>query len=147
MKKRIITISMILLISIMIAGGSMAWLTSSPEEGVSEFKMGTVEVEVLRSGNDSVQIQNTGTSQAYVRARVIPKWSKSNLSVSNVDIYVASGDWEKRDGHYYYKYPLEPGEITPNLVDGVRIGELTEEYKGAEFTLKVAAEGFQQVNY
>lgn len=146
MKKRIMTISMILLISIMIAGGSMAWLTSSPEEGVSEFKMGTVEVEVVRSGNESVRIQNIGTSQAYVRVRVIPKWSKSNLSVSNVDVNISSGDWEKRDGHYYYKYPLDPDEMTSNLVNSVSIGDLTEEYAGEEFTLKVVAEGFQEFN-
>lgn len=146
MKKRMITISMILLISIMIAGGSMAWLTSSPEQGVSEFKMGTVEVDVVRSGNDNIQIKNVGTSEAYVRARVIPKWSKSSLSVSNVNIDISSGDWEERDGHYYYKYSLKPGETTSNLVNNVSIGDLTEEYAGEQFTLKVVGEGFQESN-
>lgn len=149
MKKTIITVSIILLISIMIAGGSMAWLTSSLEKDVSLFKMGTLKVEVIKSENiedNTVKIKNIGTSEAYVRARIIPKWSNVNLSVSNVEIDISNTDWEEIDGYYYYKDPLEPNETTSNLVNYVNIVDPTEDYLGAEFTLNVVAEGFQEIN-
>lgn len=148
MKKVIVALSIILLISIMIAGGSMAWFTSSPEEEISDFKMGTVEVEVIKSSLEDVKVKNIGTSESYVRVRVIPRWNKSSLSVSNVSINFSSNNWTSKqlDGYYYYKYPLKTNDMTKGLIDSVRFGTLTEGYEDAVFTLKVVAEGVQTAN-
>ncbi len=160
MRKRIVVVSTILLISIMIAGGSMAWFTSSPDKAVNEFKIGTVKVKVLEPGfedlenveaityDKNVQIQSLGTKRTYVRVRLVPEWSDPSLPVSNVQLNLNLGDWttKQSDGYYYFKYYLTENQITSLLVNSVTFTSLTPEYSGETFTLKVVAEGVQITN-
>lgn len=157
MKKRLILISTILLISIMIAGGSMAWFTSSPNKAVNEFQIGTVKVKVVEEGfedlenvvattyNKNVEVQSLGTKRTYVRVRLVPEWSNPSLPVSNVNLNLAANsDWLLHtDGYYYFKYYLEENEITSKLLESVTFTNLPEEYEGETFKLKVVAEGVQ----
>lgn len=156
MKKRIVVVSTILLISIMIAGSSMAWFTSSPEGAVNEFKIGTVKVKVVEPGfedlenvqattyDKNVQVQSLGTKRTYVRVRLVPEWSDPSLSVSNVQLNLNIGDWttKQADGYYYFKYYLKENEMTSLLLNSVTFTDL-DGYEGQTFTLKVVAEGVQ----
>lgn len=157
MKKRIVVVSTILLISIMIAGGSMAWFTSTPDAKVNEFKAGTVKVKVVEPGfedlenveattyDKNVQVQSLGTKRTYVRVRLVPEWSDPSLPVSNATLNLNLVDWttKQSDGYYYYKKILIKDEITSLLLNSVTFTTLGPEYSGATFTLKVVAEGVQ----
>lgn len=157
MKKRTVITVTILLISIMIAGGSMAWFTSNSSKAVNELQFGTIKVKILEEFNDingidektynkKVQIKNLGTKKAYVRVRLVPEWSEPSLPVSNVVLNLsANGDWTARqsDGYYYFKYYLTENDTTSLLLDSVTFSELGSEYKDASFTLKVVSEGVQ----
>lgn len=157
MKKRTIIISIVLLISLMVAGGSMAWFTSSPSKAVNNFKIGTVKVKVVEEGfqdlqnvstktyNKNVQVQSLGSKRTYVRVRLVPEWSDPSLPVSNVQLNVNLNGWtgKQADGYYYYKSYLAINEITEKLLDSVSFTSLPEEYSEATFTLKVVAEGVQ----
>lgn len=158
MKKKIIVVLVVLLIATIIAGGSMAWLTSNPDEATNEFQMGTVEVEVVEEGftdisgaiattyEKNVQVRSLGTKRTYTRVRLVPEWSNPSLPVSNVVLNLStSGDWTEKqsDGYYYFKYYLTENQITSLLLESVTFTELGSEYEGETFTLKVVAEGVQ----
>lgn len=161
MKKKLILISITLLIVIMVAGGSIAWFLSSPGEAVNEFEFGTVKVQVVEEGftdindlkpetyNKNVQVKNLGTNETYVRVRLMPEWSEPSLPVSNVKLNLSTnGDWtaKQSDGYYYFKYSLKENEETSLLLQSLTFTELDPEYKDENFTLKVVTEGVQITN-
>lgn len=143
MKGRMITFSLILLISLMVAGGTFSWFTSSPDESSNDIMMGIVEVDVIENGLDEIWVKNSGTRECFVRVRLIPQWSDQSLSVSNVEIDINYNSWIEEGGYYYFKESLPVDEKTDYLIRSVDYSELTSEYEGAAFTLKVVAEGIQ----
>lgn len=157
MKNRIIVVSIILLISIMIASVSMAWFRSNPDKAVNKFRIGTVKVEIVEKGftninkvkartyDKNVQVRSLGTKRTYVRVRLVPEWSDPSLPVSNVQLNLNLQDWttQQADGYYYFKYFLTQNQITSKLLESVSFTKLDPEYEGASFTLKVVVEGVQ----
>lgn len=146
MKNKLIMFSVILLSAIMVAGGTVAWFSSSPDPSLTIGEMGIVEVEVISDGPDNISIENIGRSDCYIRVRLIPQWSDQSLSVSNLNININDADWTEMEGFYYYKYSLESNGKTTNLINNLDIGELTPEYEGETLTIKVVAEGVQSAN-
>lgn len=156
MKKKGIVISTIVLL-VLILGTSMAWF-SNKAEARNEFKMGTVEVEVLEPDFENIEnakagtydkevmVISEGTKNTYVRVRLIPQWSDPSLPVSNVQLNLASNnDWvDGKDGYYYFKYYLtKENQQTSPLLESITIIELGSEYEGQTLTIKVVAEGVQ----
>jgi predicted ribosomally synthesized peptide with SipW-like signal peptide len=157
MKKKLIVVSTILLVALLIAGGSMAWFSDKSDEAVNEFKLGTVKVKVVEPGfedlenveatkyDKNVQVESLGTKKTYVRVRLVPQWSNSSLPVSNVQLNLASNnDWvHHTDGYYYFKYYLTQNQLTSLLLKSVTFSNLGPEHEGQTFSLKVVAEGVQ----
>lgn len=156
MKKKILVISMILLLITIIAGSSMAWLLYTSGESLHVFKMGTIEVKVVESGfaeiidpqaityDRNVQAKSLGTMKTYVRVRLVPEWSNPSLPVSNVVLNLSTnGDWTSKqsDGYYYFKYYLTENQKSSLLLNSIEFIEIGPEYEGASFTLKVVTEG------
>lgn len=156
MKTRLIAVSTILVLVLLIAGVSMAWFSSN-KATAHEFKMGTVDVEVVEEGftdvsgaiattyEKNVQVRSVGTKNTYVRVRLVPEWSDPSLPVSNVQLNGNNNeDWILHsDGHYYFKYYLTQNQVTSLVLNSVTFTELGEEYEGATFRLHVIAEGVQ----
>lgn len=148
MKKKLIIISTILLISISVAGNTFAWFSASSNNPMQRrmpdrTEMSTIDVRVL---NENVEVQSLGTGETYVRVRLVPKWSDQNLSVANIKINLNSEDWtsKQEDGYYYYKKALGKDQTTSNLIQEVTALERTPEYDGASFEVKALAEGVQK---
>ena len=155
MKRKGIVVSTIVLI-VLIVGVSSAWFLDS-ETKVNEFKMGTVEVEVLEPGfkditgaeeetyEKKVNVISKGTKSTYVRVRLIPEWSEPSLPVSNVVLNLAqNSDWvDGGDGYYYFKYYLTQGQETSPLLESVTFTTLGPEYSDKTLTIKAVAEGVQ----
>ncbi len=138
MKNKLIIFLSILLVSIMVGGGTSAWFTSSPDPKTNEFNLSIVNVEVEDKGLDDIRLKNLGSSDAYVRVILIPMWSDPSISTRDVNIKIGD-DWKEKDGYYYYKKVLGSGEKTSNLIDTISIPQ----ERGESFTLKVVAEGVQ----
>lgn len=138
MKNKLIIFLSILLVSIMVAGGTFAWFTSSPEASETKAQMGIVKVNVIEKGLENIKIKNDGTSDCYIRVRLVPQWSDPSLSISDVNISIG-GDWKKEKDYYYYKKVLKEGEVTKDLIKSIDFSTI----EGATFTLKVVAEGVQ----
>lgn len=157
MKKKLIAMSTVLLVALLMAGGSMAWFSAKADEATNEFTLGTVKVKIVEEGfedlenvtattyDKNVQVQSLGTKRTYVRVRLVPQWSDPSLPVSNVVLNLASpGDWKLHsDGYYYFQYYLTENQITSKVLESVTFTSLPPEYEGASFTLKVVAEGVQ----
>ncbi|WP_409227691.1 hypothetical protein [Gudongella sp. SC589] len=146
MKSKLIIFSIILLSAIMVAGGTVAWFSSSPDPTLTNGEMGIVKVEVISDGLGNICIKNLGKSDCYIRVRLIPQWSDQSLSVSNLDMDINDSDWTEMEGFHYYKDSLEVNGITTNIIKSVDIGELTPEYEGESLSIKVVAEGVQSAN-
>ncbi|MDY0235905.1 MAG: hypothetical protein RBR71_07730 [Gudongella sp.] len=152
MKNKLIIFSAILLISIMVAGGTMAWFTSSPEASITNAQMGIVQVKGIENGPQDISVLNEGTSDCYVRVSLVPQWSDPNLSISGVRITLNDNWREGEDGYYYYTERvgaskerlkiLKVGKKTSNFIKSIYIPDI----EGETFTLKVVAEGIQSTH-
>ncbi len=161
MKKRISLIVVAVLLIIVLSGTSLSWFLSNAGEANSEFQMGRVRVELVEEDfkdienleigtyEKNVQVRNIGTSNSYVRVKLVPEWSEASLPVSNIVFNLSgNGDWTEKqeDGYYYFKYYLEENEITSSILDSITFTEISPEYEGASFTLNIVTEGVQKSN-
>ena len=158
MKKRIVSITLALIIVTAMAGTSMAWQSYIAEKSVSQLNMETVKVEVIENGftyingaeestyKKNMEVRSSGTGKTYVRVRLIPQWSEASLPVSNINLNLSgNSNWTKKqsDGYYYFKYYLRKDQVTSSLLEGITIKDLDSDYDKAQFTLKIVAEGVQ----
>ena len=100
-------------------------------------------------------VENTGSKAVYVRVKLTPEWSGLPADFEPEEDVVSLGslgtNWVLYEGWYYYTKPLrgtvvdQPNAVTTNLIEKVIFAgeEMTNEYQGATFTLKVEAEAVQ----
>ena len=143
--------------------GSLAWLTSTPEQVVNSFTPGVVTIEVDEKFDSTtksdVRIKNTGNVPAYIRVALVPAWvdDEGNIAAKpaslklNDDCNIAWGkdgsgyeaDWFiGSDGFYYCKTVIEPGGSTPILIKSCTVNGGEHEY---DFELQVIASAVQSL--
>ena len=120
---------------------SVAYLADRTAEKKNEFTYGRVTSSVNETFEEefgdpvkrNVSLRNTGNTPAYLRALLVVTWKDENgvvfyaLPVEDedyeIDVTLAK-HWILKDegfGSYiYYRYPVDPGESTPELIDMVR---------------------------
>ena len=96
-----------------------------------------------------VQVKNTGTISAYIRAAVVANWIDvdGNIAASvpegySYDLTCSSGSWAQgKDGFFYYLLPVAPGASTEgNLLTCTVTCPETPEYT---LSVEVLAEAIQ----
>lgn len=146
-------VSLVLLLGIS-AGGTLAYLTSTPDPIINEFQpneVTTTVVEDFEAGvKSNVKIQNTGTTSAYIRAAVVITWQDKDgnvygkVPVANTDYtisYKLTDGWEKAaDGFYYWKKPVPADDPATEALENLT-GELITECKLKE-GVTAPAEGY-----
>lgn len=127
MKKPVIRILLsLLLVAVVAVGGTFAYLMATDSPLLNTFTLAEVETKVdePESGTASdkkADVQNTGKSPVYVRARVVVSGIEPSKLTVNYD---NTGAWkyDKEDGFYYYTSILQPGATTTaNLFAGVNV--------------------------
>lgn len=110
MKKRIIMASTVVaLVALVIAGGTMAWFTSNPAQVVNSFTAGTVDIKINENGFQNITNWNPGdittkdvditvdsTKKTYVRVKLDPSWWYHHGGCGNVGFAAASADSEEQ---------------------------------------------------
>lgn len=118
----VLLIAIILLISTAV-GSTVAFLATKTEPVENSFEYANVSCEVTRNCDTDgsiVQVENTGTISAYIRAAVVANWidiggniAASVPKVYSYDLTCSSGSWvQGKDGFFYYLLPVAPGALT-----------------------------------
>ena len=119
----VLLIAIILLISTAV-GSTVAFLAAKTEPVENSFEYANVSCVVTQNvdtdGSSIVQVKNTGTISAYIRAAVVANWidKDGNIAASvpegySYDLTCSSGSWvQGNDGFFYYLLPVAPGALT-----------------------------------
>lgn len=136
----------LMLLSVVTVTTSSAYLTSSPSPLENTFASPSVELDIVEEFDEVTKsdllVQNTGNVAVFVRAAVLIQAQASDGSVLNYtpsigDDYTMSSlgtDWFFKDGYYYHKNPVAPGQET---------GILFAEIKALRFPLLT----FEDIDY
>lgn len=127
-KSAALLVSLLLLLTV-IVGGTIAFLMDSdgPLHNLFNPSQVTTKVEETLSGDikKDVKIQNTGDTDAWIRAAVVVTWQDKDGNVygqapvagTNYTAWTPGTDWlTGDDGFYYYKYPVAAGATTSNAL-------------------------------
>lgn len=118
----VLLIAIILLISTAV-GSTVAFLATKTEPVENSFEYANVSCEVTQNCDTDgsiVQVKNTGTISAYIRAAVVANWMDidGNIAASDPEGYsyeltCSSDSWvQGTDGFFYYPLPVAPGAST-----------------------------------
>lgn len=139
----------VLLVALIVVGGTVAYLVASDSPVVNRFSFVDVDTDIEEpDGGDPInktpKVKNEGDSTVFVRAKVIvapaPGYtdpvSESDMTINyNKEADADNGKWEKKeDGWYYYTRPLEKDDETVPLFNGIE-------------NIKVAADSFDVIVY
>ena len=120
----VLLVAIILLISTAV-GATVAFLTTKTEPVENTFEYAKVSCEVTEPDDmygRRVQVRNTGTIDAYIRATYVINWldQDGNIAASDPAGYSYTltenpdSSWTKgEDGYFYYMTPVAPDDSTP----------------------------------
>ena len=96
------------------------------------------------------EIKNTGASDAWIRVLITKNIQLAGDGTPNtalVELELNIADWTEKDGYYYYKEALKPGEVTAPIFTAVTFKpEMGNEYQNATATVDVSAQAVQTAN-
>lgn len=127
-----VVLAALLVLVLGIVGTTLAWLTDTTEDQTNTFEYAKVSCQVLEDVNSNetqkrnVRIQNTGNTDAYIRATYVVTYRDEAGNILyetleddwKVDLTkeINTDSWAKgEDGYWYCKKPVAPGEETPAL--------------------------------
>lgn len=125
-----VVLAALLVLVLGIVGTTLAWLTDTTEDQTNTFEYAKVSCQVLEDVNSNetrksnVRIQNTGNTEAYIRATYVVTYrdEAGNILYETLDWKVDLSDKINRDswvpgkdGYWYCKTPVAPGKETPAL--------------------------------
>jgi hypothetical protein len=155
-KHRIITIILIITLvgALMLCGTVLAYMFRQTEYEDNQFTPADVSCDVVETFNgerkSSIQVQNTGNIDAYLRVRFVSYWVDTNGNIvskpsSMPDITLADGWIKGSSNTYYYQDAVAPTELTDNLLASPIILEKDE--SGYMQVIEVFAEAIQSKPY
>ena len=127
-KLAILFIAVVMLIGAVV-GSTVAFLVTQTDPVENKFTYASVSCAVSETfkgaTKEKVQIQNTGTTDAYIRATYVVSWLNKDGSIAPVpqgtipngyELSISENPnkaWTKgTDGYFYYLTPVAPGGLT-----------------------------------
>ena len=128
--KLLVVMASVLLLVGAVIPTTLAFLMDSTQPVSNVFqssRVGSLVIEESFNGStkSGVTVQNTGNTDAWIRAAIIVTWKDGvngnvygSAPAKNTDYTIQiGGDWlEGADGFYYYKSPVAGGGSTTNLI-------------------------------
>lgn len=133
--KALIVAALAVVILTAAVGGTMAWLSTQTQDLTNTFVPAKVTCAVVEDFTDKttkkdVRIQNTGTTDAYIRAMIVANWCTADSKVvkTATPTYVGlpGSGWVEHDGFYYYTQPVAPNQTTSMLFTKCEQGTVPE---------------------
>lgn len=136
--KQFILLAAIAVLALGIVGGTSAYLLTSYGPVTNTFTPSHVTCAVIEdpftqkvsTEKTNVRIQNTGDTEAYIRAAIIVTWQDSSGNVSAtvpvagtdyVITFPTNSNWKTDGRYYYYNGSVTPGGITSNLIESCTV--------------------------
>ena len=147
-----VLIAAALVISLIAAGSTIAYLVAGDTPVKNTFTPAKVDCEVTEEfdGKDKtdVNVQNTGDINAYVRVRLVTyRVDGDGTRIGGTAVIPAftPGDgWVKYGDCYYYTEPVAPGEMpAADLIDSVTLETGYSDADGGRQVIEVIAEAIQ----
>ncbi|MBP3453421.1 MAG: hypothetical protein J6M20_06875 [Clostridia bacterium] len=114
-----------------------------PEKGVHQLVPGSTVDKI-------VTMANTGSVDFYVRASVntaVASGTGDPLPFEHITLDYNTSDWTEKDGYFYYKQALLPGEETSPLFTTVAFSTtMGNEYMNARLEIGINAQAVQSKN-
>lgn len=174
MKKRIVTLALIVALIAVAAVGSSAYFTAQSKETnvitAGNVKIDLIEMQIPADGGEPVPfenvdgvmpgasvskivtVKNTGDNAAWVRVSVAKAIELREGVAGEADLSLVSFDvnreyWTEQDGYYYYNAQLKPGAETEPLFTAVSFAaEMGNMYQESTATVSVSAQATQVVH-
>lgn len=124
-----------------------------------EVRVG-VRDRVSSTVKDEVKIQNTGFSTSYIRAAIVGYWSVTkedgteeivaswDINDTGTGTLTKASDWSSwwtmKDGFYYYKATVAPGEYTHPLFDKYELTKTAGPVSGSQLKINIAVQAVEQ---
>lgn len=123
--KALIVATLAVVILTAAVGGTMAWLSTKTQDLTNTFVPARVTCKVVEDFTEGgaekkdVRIQNTGTTDAYIRAMIVANWCTADSKVvktasPNYEGLENNG-WTKIGDFYYYPSAVAPNGFTGYL--------------------------------
>lgn len=156
MKRSLVLVVSLLALLLVVAGGTLAWLTA--QDSVSNtFTPAHVTCDVVEETFDgtkkeNVTIKNTSDIPVYIRASIIVTWKDSSGNVygqlptaSDYDMeMVLNNGWVLgADGYYYYTGPVAVGATTGTLIRRCTVKAGAAIPKDYDLSVEIIAEAIQ----
>ncbi len=151
--------SLALLVSVIVLlcatfGGTMAYLMKETGEVSNTFTPSYVATAVKETLNNNTKsdvcIQNTGNTDAYIRAAVVVSWKNENgqvygTPVKATDYNIAMGTgWTKAtDGYYYWPNAVSKDDVTGDLIESCALATGVTPPEGYSLNVEILASGIQ----
>lgn len=124
--KTMLVLAMVMLVLACAVGGTIAFLIDTTDTVTNTFTPARVTCQVVEGNftegvsttKENVRIQNTGNTDAWIRATVVANWVDGNgkiVAPCEVNLGEVSG-WTQKDGYYYYNQIVSPTDTTSNLI-------------------------------
>ena len=152
-KKRIVlAITIVLLLSVGVMG-TLMYLATKTDTVTNTFEAVNVTCEVQESFDGTVKkdvnVENTSNIDAYLRIKLVTYRVNDNGSkiggTATIPSFALGDGWFEKDGFYYYRNPVAPGE-TPaaDLIgsDGITLKSYADADGGRQ-VIEVIAEAIQ----
>ena len=161
-----VVLAALLVLVLGIVGTTLAWLTDKTDALTNNFTYANVSCEVSEevgennTWKNNVRIQNTGNTDAYIRATYVVtiRDEEGNILydayetedfkdyMTELESKISDIPWQKgRDGYWYYTLPVAPNDVTePNLFREMILPLLIEiNGKKAETYVEILASAVQ----
>ena len=124
MNRATVLLMAILMLIGVVAGSTVAYLIDTTGDVANTFEYAKVSCEITenfdKATKSNVQVKNTGTTDAYIRATYVVNWldSAGNIVASAPDGYSynlavnPNSKWKESGGYYYYPDPVAPNGST-----------------------------------
>lgn len=152
-RKQLAAVLAIFLLLAVAVGGTIAYLAAATDPLVNTFTPSKVTVDITDEVDDTVKsnvvIKNTGTANAYIRARIVGSWVDNETGVT-VQAWNPESDgtfddlpgtgWVQQGDYYYYTSPVAPEATTDPLFTSYTV---TGSVEGAHLVMDILVQAIQ----
>lgn len=118
--KSFVLLASIVMLVLGVVGGTLAYIVANTEAVVNTFNPSVVTCKVSEAFDGktktNVKIENTGDTEAYIRAAIVVTWQdgdgnvygKAPIKGTDYTLTLANAGWNKStvDGYYYHTEPV-----------------------------------------